>query len=250
MSAPAHRVQLAPGYLLHHRPYRETGRILEVLVREQGRVTLFARGVRGPKSPWAAVLQPFQPLLLSFILGREAGQLTGAECQGRLGALPAASVMSAFYLNELLLKLTLRHDAAPELFDAYAGALERLRAGGDLETALRRFELDLLSGVGYGLELALEAGGEPIEPEGFYRFRPAHGLYRVATDEPGALAGHSLAALARGDLTAPRTRGDARALLGAALAECLEGRELATRRVARAVRQGSHPGRGYGKMTD
>ena len=249
MNAPARRIHWAPGYLLHHRPYRETGRILEVLVREQGRLTLFARGVRGPKSRLAAVLQPFQPLLLSFTLGREAGQLSGAECAERVAALPAGSVMSAFYLNELLLKLTLRHDAAPELFDAYATALERLRAGGDLEAALRRFELELLSGVGYGLELGMQADGRPLEPEGFYRFRPAQGLYRVSAEEPGSLSGRALRALAQGDLSEPRTRADARALLAAALAECLEGRELATRRVARALQRGSHPGRGYGKIS-
>lgn len=250
MSAQARRVLLAPGYLLHHRPYRETGRILEVLVREHGRLTLFARGVRGPKARLAAVLQPFQPLLLSFVLGREAGQLTGAECLAPGAALPAASVMSAFYLNELLLKLTLRHDAAPELYDAYAQTLDRLHEASDAEAALRRFELTLLGGVGYGLELAVESGGAPIERGGFYRFRPAQGLYRVREDEPGALAGESLRALAAGDLSAARTRADARVLLSAALAECLEGRELATRRVARAVRRGSHPAPAYGKMSD
>ncbi len=251
MSAPARRVQLAPAYLLHHRPYRESGRILEVLVRAEGRLTLFARGVSGPKSRLAAVLQPFQPLLLSFTQGRDAGQLTGAECAAPAPPLPAASVMSAFYLNELLLKLTLRHDAAPELFDAYGVALARLRAGAGLEAleaALRRFELELLSAVGYGLDLATEAGGQPIEPGGFYRFRPAQGLYRVAGEEPGALAGHSLQALARGDLEAARTRADARVLLAAAIAECLEGRELATRRVAQALKRGSLPTARYGKM--
>ncbi|MHB1870460.1 MAG: DNA repair protein RecO [Steroidobacteraceae bacterium] len=250
MSAQARRVLLAPGYLLHHRPYRETGRILEVLVREHGRLTLFARGVRGPKARLAAVLQPFQPLLLSFVLGREAGQLTGAEYLAPGPALPAASVMSAFYLNELLLKLTLRHDAAPQLYDAYADALDRLHEACDVEAALRQFELALLGAVGYGLELAAESAGAAIEPGGFYRFRPAQGLYRVPEDEPGALAGESLRALAAGDLAAARTRADARVLLSAALAECLEGRELATRRVARAVHRGSHPARPYGKMSD
>jgi DNA repair protein RecO (recombination protein O) len=248
MSGSARRVHLAPAYLLHHRPYRESGRILEVLVRAEGRLTLFARGVSGPKSRLAAVLQPFQPLLVSFTQGREAGQLTAAECVAPATPLPAACVMSAFYLNELLLKLTLRHDAAPELFDAYATALARLRTAEAIEAVLRRFELELLSAVGYGLDLSTEAGGQAIEPEGFYRFRPAQGLYRVPGEEPGALAGHALQALARGDLQAARTCADARVLLAAALAECLEGRELATRRVARALKQGSHPTARYGKM--
>ncbi|TLY55414.1 MAG: DNA repair protein RecO, partial [Gammaproteobacteria bacterium] len=66
MSPGRHRIDLASGYLLHHRPWRDTSRILEVLTREHGRFTLFARGVRGPGAKLAPVLQPFQPLLLSW----------------------------------------------------------------------------------------------------------------------------------------------------------------------------------------
>ncbi|MDE2052509.1 MAG: recombination protein O N-terminal domain-containing protein, partial [Gammaproteobacteria bacterium] len=55
MTAHPRRVLLAPGYILHHRPYRDTSRILEVLVRDHGRLTLFARGVRGPKPRFGGV---------------------------------------------------------------------------------------------------------------------------------------------------------------------------------------------------
>jgi len=37
MTRSTRRVALAPGYLLHHRPWRDTSRILEVLTREHGR---------------------------------------------------------------------------------------------------------------------------------------------------------------------------------------------------------------------
>jgi DNA repair protein RecO (recombination protein O) len=66
MTRDLRRVQLAPAYILHHRPYRDTSRILEVLTREHGRLSLFARGVRGPKAKLASVLQPFQLLLVSW----------------------------------------------------------------------------------------------------------------------------------------------------------------------------------------
>src|SRR5579863_5216983 len=108
MTAHPRRVLLAPGYILHHQPYRDTSRTLEVLLRDHGRLTLFARGVRGPKPRFGGVLQPFEPLLLSFQLGREAGQLTGVESAGA-APLPPGSLMAGFYLNELLLKLTTRH---------------------------------------------------------------------------------------------------------------------------------------------
>lgn len=249
VSAHPRRILLAQGYILHHRPYRETSRILEVLLRDHGRLTLFARGVRGPRSRQrrpeparAAVLQPFELLLLSFHAGREAGQLMAAESAEVTPPVPAGSLLAAFYLNELLLKLVARDDPVPELFDDYRGALGRLREGGALEPVLRVFEKRLLETVGYGLDLTAEARSRrTIEPAGFYRFQPLEGLFSVAADEPGAFAGQSLIALAREELTEGRALEDARRLLRAALAERLEGKELATRRVARAlVRRGSH----------
>lgn len=236
MSRSARRVSLAAGYLLHHQPYRETSRILEVFTLDHGRLTLFARGVRGPKAKLAAVLQPFQRLLLSWTGRGEAAQLTGAELAGPSTALPSAALMPAFYLNELLIKLTTRHDPIPPLFDAYAGAVEGLREGAPVEPTLRVFEKRLLEALGYGLELGVEAqGGRGIEPDAYYHFRPSQGLVPAVADAPGALAGRSLEHLADERLELPRDLEDARLLLQAAIAQALEGRELATRTVARAM---------------
>src|SRR5215472_18268152 len=137
MTRSTRRVALTPGYLLHHRPWRDTSRILEVLTREHGRLTLFARAVRGPAARLAPVLQPFWPLLFSWSGRGEAPQLTHAERADDSRALPPASVMAAFYLNELLLKLTTRHDPLPALFDDYHAALGKLRSGAALEPVLR-----------------------------------------------------------------------------------------------------------------
>jgi DNA repair protein RecO (recombination protein O) len=236
MTRSARRTELAPGYLLHHRPWRDTSRILEVLTREHGRLTLFARGVRGPQAKLASVLQPFQPLLFSFSGRGEAATLTGAERGGSYAPLPPAALLSGFYLNELLLKLTTRHDPQPELHDHYHATLNALRTGAPLAPALRLFEKQLLEVLGYGLDLTTEAHGDrAIEPQGYYEFRPDAGLVAVPAGTEDALLGTSLAALAAGDLSAPRTLEDARRLLQAALSACLEGRKLATREVARAM---------------
>jgi len=237
MAAHPRRVLLAPGYILHHRPYRDTSRILEVLVRDHGRMTLFARGVRGPKPRFGGVLQPFDLLLLSFQVGREAGQLTAAEGAESAPALPAGSLMAGFYLNELLLKLTARHDPVPEVFEDYRRALDGLRAGGRIEAVLRVFEKRLLEAVGYGVDLVSEARtGRAIESQGFYRFEASQGLVPAREGDAEAVAGSSLLALAREEL-GQEGRGleDARKVLKAVLAERLEGKELVTRRVARAV---------------
>ena len=86
---------------------------------------------------------------------------------------------SAFYLNELLIRLTTRHDPLPELFDRYHEALERLRAGTPLEPVLRIFEKRLLQALGYGLDLTTEAhSGRRIEADGYYHFR-ARGTWAI-----------------------------------------------------------------------
>lgn len=236
MTAHPRRVLLAPGYILHHRPYRDTSRILEVLVRDHGRLTLFARGARGPKPRFGGVLQPFELLLLSFQLGREAGQLTGAESAQSAPPLPAKSLMPGFYLNELLLKLTTRHDPMAEVFEDYRRALDGLRAGERIEGVLRVFEKRLLEAVGYGVDLTAEARtGRPIESGSLYRFEASQGLVPAREGEAEAVAGSSILALAREEMAEGRVLEDARKVLKAALAERLEGKELTTRQVARAV---------------
>jgi DNA repair protein RecO (recombination protein O) len=241
MTRNPRRVSLASAYILHHRPFRETGRIFEVLTREDGRLSVFARGVRGPKARMAAVLQPFRLLLLSYSGRGEAPSLTGAEGAGDAPALPSPCLLSGFYLNELVLQLTTRHDPQPALFDAYHSAIQSLKAGAPLAPVLRVFEKRLLQMVGYGLDLGNEAtSGRPIELEGYYYFRPGEGLYPADAARPGALAGRSLASLESEELAEARELQDARTLLQAALAHCLEGRELSTRTVARSMaRRGS-----------
>lgn len=236
MSPGRHRIDLASGYLLHHRPWRDTSRILEVLTREHGRFTLFARGVRGPGAKLAPVLQPFQPLLLSWSGRGEAPTLTGAERAEHCAPLPPACLLAAFYLNELLIRLTTRHDPHPELFDHYHEALARLRAGAPLEPVLRIFEKRLLQGLGYGLDLTTEArSGKRIEADEYYHFQAGQGLTPARAEAGSALAGRSLLDLAGESLTGARALDDARRVLQAALAACLEGRPLATRGVARTV---------------
>jgi DNA repair protein RecO (recombination protein O) len=244
MSRVARRTLLARAYILHTHPFRDTSRILEVFTREQGRVSVFARGVRGPKARLASLLQPFQPLLISFTSHGEAGQLISAESAvadgehshaGSLtGGLPPAALLSGFYLNELLLKLTTRHDPNAGLFDGYQAALLALTAGGPQEPALRSFELRLLQELGYGLDLTHTVAGGPVTAQGYYHFRPADGLFATTAEHSGALQGSSLLQLSAGLLREGRELADARKVLSAALEHCLEGRPITTRAVARA----------------
>src|SRR3954470_1026283 len=120
------RITLEPAFVLHSREYRDTSRILDVFSVAHGRLTLFARGARGPKSKLASLLMPFRPLLVSWTGRGDSAQLTGAEPGGEPLALPARQVLSGFYLNELIITLTTRHDPQSQLFADYDRTLRRL----------------------------------------------------------------------------------------------------------------------------
>jgi DNA repair protein RecO (recombination protein O) len=232
------RVTLTPAFLLHHMPWRDSSRILEFFTRDYGRVSLFARGVRSQRSELKAVLQPFQRALISWSGRGEAGTLVGAELDGPPGALPAARLMSGFYLNELLLKLIARHDGHPALFERYQETLGELRRGAPEARTLRIFEKRLLDHIGYGIDLARDAlSGAPLDPQGYYHFRADRGPWLAVAESAATYRGSSLAALAAEELDDAQCLKDARRLLREALSACLDGRNLRSREVMTALRQ-------------
>ena len=235
--AAGRRVCLAPAYVLHQYPYRDTGRIVEVFTGEYGRLSLFARGANSPKSSIKGVLRPFQRLLVSWSGRSEACHLVGAEIDGQITNLGSARLMSGFYLNELLLKLTERWDPHPDIFASYAACVEAL-CGGDIEEpALRRCEKQLLDALGYGLELAQTVEGLPVQADLYYRFAVESGPQRCVAEAPGAVYGQSLRDLRTMSFVDARSLRDAKRLLRAALDACLDGRTLKSREVMRALRQ-------------
>ncbi len=237
MSTGRTRAQLTCGFLLHQRPFRDSSLILELFVRDHGRLSAFAHGARGPRSRFA-VLQPFRPLLLSWSGRGESPTLSAAEdALAPPPPFPPERILSAFYLNELLLKLTVPHDPQPELYAHYATTLGRLRALEPLDVVLRHFEKHLLDLLGYGNDLRCEAGGRAVVADAYYHFRPGAGLWPAAERQgEGLVQGRVLLALAADEALADvEGRRQARQVLRAALDHCLDGRELRARTVAHAV---------------
>ena len=239
MGKGSRRIELAPLYVLHHRPWRDTSRMLDVFSRDHGRLMLFARGVRGPKSRTASLLQPFRLLLGSWSASGEAGQLTQVEAAvaGELLSLPASTLLSAWYLNELVLKLTARNDPQPLVFDLYHATLDRLREGALVTAVLRQFERQLLDLLGSGVEFRYDAReGQALRADAYYHFHPDLGFVEVSGQAPAAaFSGRDLLAIADDEYADPAALETARQVLRVALDRALEGRELNTRAVARSV---------------
>lgn len=230
MNADGRQALLEPGFVLHARAYRNTGLLLEVLTRAHGRIGLIARGARSKRSRIAGLLQPFQPLALSWQLRGELGSLQAVEAAGRPFELKARRLVSGFYANELLLRLLGRDDPHPGLFEVYFTLLAGLAAQGSEAAALRAFERDLLALLGYGLPLTHDVDDHPLSPEQWYRYDPALGATAVGSQAaPGlVVSGEILLGLAQ-DPVSEAVAKDSRDLMRAALRPHLGDRPLKSR---------------------
>lgn len=221
------------AFILHHRPFRDTSQILDVFSRERGRLALVARGSRGQKSKLRGVLRPFMPLSMSWIQRSDLGTLTGAELRGRPLQLNGDALLSGYYVNELLLHFLHRHDAQPDIFDLYVRAIESLCATDTVAPCLREFEIELLSQLGYALNLEHEADShDALQSDQNYEFRFERGPVKVARST-GHLVfnGATLMSIAQrkfGDIDVLRA---ANRLLREVIRFHLGGKELKSRKV-------------------
>jgi DNA repair protein RecO (recombination protein O) len=225
------RIDRQPAFVLHRRSYRESSLLLDLLTRDQGRVSVVARAARGGKRDWGALCQPFKPLLVGWSGQRELKTLTAAERAARGFEIRGARLYSALYANEILVRLLQPLDPHPALFDAYARLLEAMAQGGDLEPLLRIFEMQLLRELGYALELDREASsGLVLEPAAHYAYEPTQGLSLArSSDAANSYPGWVLAAIARADYSEAETRRVAKRLMRRALAELLGDKPLNSR---------------------
>jgi DNA repair protein RecO (recombination protein O) len=225
-------IQLVRGYVLHHRPYRESSALLEVFTESHGRVGLVARGVRSPRSRQRGELQLFRPLRLSWKARGELGTLTGVEADGPGCQLQGKALYSAFYLNELLVRLLARQDPHPVLFRRYQECLVHISGASLIEPTLRIFEKSLLQEIGYGLSLEYDAeSGAPVEPETYYDYHHESGPVAAggSVGQGFIFKGSSLLALAREDLTSVDVLQDAKRLMRSALNLYLGNKPLKSR---------------------
>lgn len=231
------RVTLHPCYILHQRDYRETSKLLEVFSSEYGRISLVARGVKRKSFRNAHLLQINRKLDLAWSGRGDLFTLINLESGYPVMDLQGRWLLSAFYVNELLLRLLHRHDAHSKLFLAYEQTLHALQRGVNEEKVLRCFELELLKELGYGpvLDHAIDTGRK-VEPGRDYYFQVNQGPVEEAN--PGKdlipVAGDTLLALARGELESPEAIWQTKRIMRRILAHHLNGKPLSSRMMYQA----------------
>ena len=209
-------VEAEPALILHARAYRETSLLLECITPTHGRVGLIARGVRRERSRLPrGLLQPLQPLLLSWVGRGELVTMTRAESSAAPFSFDGERIYSAMYLNELVLRLCARGDPHSELFEHYLQCLQRLSDSEPEAWTLRRFERDLMIDLGYGLVLDREIdSGQPLQASADYAYvidagpRPWSGNQRDLR-----VSGAALLALARDEMPSAEHTAELRRLM-------------------------------------
>jgi DNA repair protein RecO (recombination protein O) len=228
------KVELQPAFILHHRAYRETSLLLEILTLDHGRVSLIARGVRTARSKLRAVLQPFTPLWVSWYGKSELMTLTSAEPSSIPFALSGDCLLGAFYLNEVLMRVLPKHDPCSTIYSIYSQTLVELQRDTLQEKTLRLFEKKLLSEMGYGLQLAYSFPDKlPFSPEKQYYFHPDQGFEAVENmaNASGVFSGKSLLALTNELLDEADVLQEVKRIMRLALAPLLGDRPLNTRKL-------------------
>ena len=228
------RVTTQAAYILHKRPYRETSQILEVFTRDFGRITLLSKGSRGSRSKISGLLQLFQPLVISWQGRGDMPYLNSVEMANcKPPGLKAKSLLSAMYINELLVYLLHKNDVHEDIFDRYHALLFELNSSQQIERHLRLFERDLLQHLGFGMNLECDADtGAELNSQTLYAYHFEHGPVATTTGQSLAcpvLSGESLMSFNQGLLETSQQRSEIKTLMRYVLSHHLGSKKLKSR---------------------
>ncbi|MGH8548024.1 MAG: DNA repair protein RecO [Methylococcales bacterium] len=223
------RISLQSAFVLHSRSYRESSLLLDVFSSDYGKIALVAKGIRKNRSGLCAILQPFNPIRVSWSGKTDLYTLTAAELIPPGISLQGRNLYCGLYLNELLNYFLHRHDPHRNLFSHYAAALMALSEHDAAEETLRYFELALLDEIGFGLQIEQDSeSGEAIKPDRRYDYRIGQGLVESDSSVHG-IAGSTLISLVQRKLQGPVQLSESKRMMRAIIDNHLAGKALRSR---------------------
>lgn len=232
---------LSPCYLLHYYESGAHDRVVQVFSRDQGKISCMVKAARQSAKIKRGLLQPFIPLSLEVVAAKNDWYIVSGISALKIN-IPANSMQgrilySAYYLNELLLRLLAPYLPDEILFQHYHDTLQNLYHKPDnLEYYLRLFELNLLEQLGYQPNWTLDSIEHyPIDSESDYVFDPLSGPRALALQPRDKrlpiCSGRLLYALQEKQLDNPRILKQAKLLLRQILRYYLGDKPLRSRQV-------------------
>ncbi|TWX72579.1 DNA repair protein RecO [Colwellia sp. C1TZA3] len=216
------------AFVLHSRPYRENQLLIDLLTEHDGKLAALSYIGHSTKSSRKALLQPFLPIKVTLKGSYNLKSLIRVEPMGKSFLLKKNALFSAFYINELLVKLLGENIACEALFQQYKISLESLAQASNIEICLREFELMLMDELGLSFDFSLVF---EHSAQGFY-YLPDEGFIPAYTKlkQPCYNRLH-LQAIADRDLSTPEVLNTFKALMRQVINHLLAGVPLNSRKL-------------------
>ena len=231
-------VNLQPAYVLHRKPFREQQVLVELFTPDFGRVCVMASENKQQKNTSHSLshLQPFSPVMVSWKGEADVKSVTKFESVGQPPVLVGSTLICGMYLNELLYRLVPRWDSQPLLFAIYSATLEQMVSEQDLEPILRRFEMQLLLELGYGVNFECDmTSGRPILPKHWYQYKVQQGFVEAKPPASrrmvGVFPGDMILAIALEDFSTVEARRAAKWVMRRAISHLLGDKPLNSRKL-------------------
>jgi DNA repair protein RecO (recombination protein O) len=142
------------------------------------------------------------------------------------------------YLNELTVNLMPRYVPNPAFYRCYEETLLQFVENNSVELALRKFEFNLLSAIGYGLQLDYDSENDKaVSPELYYSYHNEKGPVACEPNQStkDVVSGRTLIALRTWDGVDQGMMREIKRILRGVLSYHLKGKRLYTRNIMRYV---------------
>ena len=222
-------------FLLHQRSYGETSIIADIFTKNNGKISIIAKGAKKPRSKFFGYLVPFQKLNVTFSGRSELKTLTSIDRNLAETSNTFSKVSySLLYINELLIKLLPKDAKHEELFILYETFIKSIiKKNNNLELTLRHFELDLLDMLGYGFDYELDIDlNRPIDAETSYVFVKERGFRKSNNSN---FYGKDIINIKNRKLKDVPLK-QLKEITTKAISICLDGKELRSRKIFKSIK--------------
>ena len=138
------------------------------------------------------------------------------------------------YINELLIKILPQGAPQRELFNLYDKFLIEVKSSEEIDIVLRKFELDLLEMLGYGINFINEVdSGQSIELNKSYDFVPELGFKESPN---GLFEGNEIISISKLDFT-DIDKKKFKSLTTMAIGYSLDGGDLKSRKIFKTLKK-------------
>lgn len=145
------KYQKLTGVIINRHVIKDNDRFLTIYTLEEGKISVYARGVRSIKSKRGSQLDLFSHIKFELFEKNDRRTLTSVELLDghHLSKTSLPNISRLFQIGELVDRLTAEHDPHKEVYDLLVTALANLSRF-DTPEYLVRFKKKLLLLLGYG----------------------------------------------------------------------------------------------------